>query len=45
MKLVQLENVVDRSWWTKNSTSKFTTRGAWELLRQKANINEDLKAI
>lgn len=36
---------MDKPWWTKNSTGKFTTKSAWEILRQRADANEDLKAI
>ncbi|PHU07815.1 hypothetical protein BC332_24304 [Capsicum chinense] len=45
MGLVCYENVMDKAWWTKNSNGKFSTKSAWELLRQRADIQDDLKAL
>lgn len=29
-----------KSWWTKNSEGKFTTRSNWEILRPKDETNK-----
>ncbi|KAH0683061.1 hypothetical protein KY289_020813 [Solanum tuberosum] len=34
-----------KPWWTKSSTGNFSVKSSWELLRQKADINEDLKRL
>lgn len=39
------KDVMDKPWWTMNSIGKFTTKSAWELLKQRANENEDLREI
>lgn len=45
MRFGQFENVMDKLWWTKNSTGKFTTKSALEISRQRVDVNKDLKAI
>lgn len=37
------EDTMDKPWWIMNSTRKFTIESAWELLRQRADENKDLK--
>ncbi|KAH0689167.1 hypothetical protein KY289_016525 [Solanum tuberosum] len=36
---------INPPWWTKSSTGKFSVKSAWEFLRQKADVNEDLKHL
>ncbi|KAH0665042.1 hypothetical protein KY285_026248 [Solanum tuberosum] len=45
MFFVQPSDQGDKTWWTKSSTGKFSIKSSWELLRQKAEKNEDLKLL
>ncbi|KAH0685852.1 hypothetical protein KY284_016405 [Solanum tuberosum] len=42
---VKLSGQSDKSWWTKTSTGKFSVKSAWELLRQREDINDDFKNL
>lgn len=35
----------DQLWWTETSKGIFTVKSAWELLRRKTYINEDLTKL
>ncbi|KAH0679375.1 hypothetical protein KY284_020460 [Solanum tuberosum] len=39
MRFGQFENVMDKLWWTKNSTGKFTTKSALEISRQRVDVH------
>ena len=41
MSFVHLGGEGDKPWWTKSSTGNFSVKSVWELLRQKADMNED----
>lgn len=45
MRYTQLQSKADKPWWTKISTGEFSVSTAWELLRQREDINEDLKKL
>ncbi|KAF3620977.1 putative inactive serine/threonine-protein kinase-like [Capsicum annuum] len=40
---VCFEDTMDKYWWTLTSSRNFTTKSAWEILRQRVDIDEDLK--
>ncbi|XP_015161594.1 uncharacterized protein [Solanum tuberosum] len=42
---VQLGEEADKPCWTKSSRGNFRVKSAWELLRQKADMNEDLNLL
>lgn len=42
---VQWENTGDFPWWIKTSNGKVSIKRAWDGLRQKYPVNEDLKSI
>ncbi|WMV09401.1 hypothetical protein MTR67_002786 [Solanum verrucosum] len=42
---IQLNNQQDKAWWTKNSKGSFTIKSAWELLRNKEEVQEDFSLL
>ncbi|KAH0691451.1 hypothetical protein KY289_018809 [Solanum tuberosum] len=42
---VKLSGQSDKPWWTKTCTGKFSVKSAWELLRQREDINDDFKLL
>ncbi|KAH0680863.1 hypothetical protein KY284_021948 [Solanum tuberosum] len=36
---------MDKPWWIKSSTGKFTVKSAWEILRSRDEVSEDIKRI
>ncbi|KAH0682950.1 hypothetical protein KY290_021538 [Solanum tuberosum] len=45
MSQLKLVNQGDKPWWTVTSNGKFSVKSAWELLRVKENVCDDLKHL
>ncbi|KAH0693072.1 hypothetical protein KY285_020169 [Solanum tuberosum] len=45
MSRVRQSNQMDKPWWIKSSTGKFTVKSAWEILRSRDEVFEDFKRI
>lgn len=45
MNYVCFEDKMDKPWWTRNSTGRFSAKSAWDLLRHRKEKDENMKAI
>lgn len=39
------EDIIDKPWWIRNSTGRFSTKSVWELPRHREEEDKDMKAI